>query len=818
MRNDRNLLGPCLKGGVLAGLVILLIIVGGNGCARNRQVAPPPPFLPAQTPVRVMAPSQKPVPSQYEEMIKEAQAEARQQAEPPPDVESLSTRIKSVPLTRRACPPGEKVYPIDLNLKNADLVEAIRVLADTLGLNYNIDPKVKGTVNVRASGKLSRSDLLSIMETLLNINGATLIKTHELYNIVPADKAATRGLPVYSRGAVPPGMRAQVVFLESTPAKEVESVLKPLLSPSGNIGVSAHNSLVLVDNPDNLDKLLHLISLMDTRGLASTTVRVVQLHNSDPNEIIKEMESIFSAYGNLAQKGKESFGASFMPVARLNSIMVLANSRPLAERALYWVRQLDAKTDRLANIHVYNVVNYKAKNLADILTQVYGGAPTAPKIKETKSETGGIFGASATMGGTGGTGTGAGGMGSQSMLGATSGTQGATGTGATAAGATPGSELGGAAPLKERAAEAGVTGTNPKEGVRIIPDEENNLLVVVAPPHEWNIISNILKKLDIMPREVMCEVQIAEVRLSRDLKYGIEFLIGARPAEVQASTGTTTTSNVPSGVLTTGSAGVSTTSASGITSPTPIAGVTALNAASAAFTAAGGLTFVAIDTANKLRGIINLLSAEGLVNILATPHIMAANNQEARIMIGQEVPILTSTSVPLVSQATSFSTSTVQYRNTGIILSVKPQINAKGLVTLEIAQEVSDAQSTTTGVSGTPTFSVRQTKTSLITADNQTVFLGGLIREDNSKTQAGIPGLRRLPGIGPFFGSTGLTKQKTELIVLITPHIISNLSEGAHITHEMQEKINLDETLPRFHKPSSPAVRTPGQATTPRRY
>jgi general secretion pathway protein D len=820
MRNKRNLLGPCLKGGVLACLVTFLIILGGNGCARNREVAPPPPFLPAQTPVRVMAPSQKPVPSQYEEIIKEAQEDARRQAEPPPDVQSLSTRIKSVPLTRRSCPPGEKVYPIDLNLKNADLVEAIRVLADTLGLNYNIDPKVKGTVNVRASGKLSRSDLLAIMETLLNINGATLIKTNELYNIVPADKAATRGLPVYSRGAVPPGMRAQVVFLESTPAKEVESVLKPLLSPAGNIGVSAHNSLVLVDNPDNLDKLLRLISLMDTRGLASTTVRVVQLHNSDPNEVIKEMESIFSAYGNLAQKGKESFGVSFMPVSRLNSIMVLANSRPLAERALYWVRQLDTKTDRLANIHVYNVVNYKAKNLADILTQVYGGAPTAPKIKETKSETGGVFGASSTMGGTGSMGTGSGGMGqSQSMLANAGGMQGATGTGTTGAGATPGSDVGGGAPLKERAAEAGgATGSNPKEGVRIIPDEENNLLVVVAPPHEWNIISNILKKLDIMPREVMCEVQIAEVRLSRDLKYGLEFLLGGRPTSVTTSTGTETTSNVASGVLTTNSAGVSNTTSSGVTSPTPIAGVTALSAASAAFTAAGGLTFVAIDTANKLRGIINLLSSEGLVNILATPHIMAANNQEARIMIGQEVPILTSTSVPLVSQTTSFSTSTVQYRNTGIILSVKPQINAKGLVTLEIAQEVSDAQSTTTGVSGTPTFSVRQTKTSLITADNQTVFLGGLIREDNSKTQAGIPGLRRLPGIGPFFGSTGLSKQKTELIVLITPHIISNLSEGAHITHEMQEKINLDETMPRFHKPSSPAVPVPGQATTPRRY
>ena len=149
---------------------------------------------------------------------------------------------------------------------------------------------------------------------------------------------------------------------------------------------------------------------------------------------------------------------------------------------------------------------------------------------------------------------------------------------------------------------------------------------------------------------------------------------------------------------------------------------------------------MALDTVNKLKGLINLLAAQGKVNILASPHIMAANNQEARIMIGEEVPILTSSSVPLISQTTSFQTSTVQYRNTGIILSVKPQINAKGLVTLEIAQEVSDAKGTTTGVSGTPTFTVRQAKTTLITGDNQTVVLGGLIREDRTVTQAGIPG------------------------------------------------------------------------------
>jgi general secretion pathway protein D len=138
----------------------------------------------------------------------------------------------------------------------------------------------------------------------------------------------------------------------------------------------------------------------------------------------------------------------------------------------------------------------------------------------------------------------------------------------------------------------------------------------------------------------------------------------------------------------------------------------------------------------------------------------------------------------------------VQYRNTGIILSVKPQINAKGLVTLEIAQEVSDAKTTTTGVGGTPTFTVRQAKTSLITGDNQTVVLGGLIREDLTNTQAGIPGLRKMPILGPLFGSQAVSKQKTELLVLITPHIVTNLEEGAKLTQEMKEKVGLEETLP----------------------
>ncbi len=770
-----------LNKAIIKGIIGFLFFLGGlelYGCAPTKVVTAPPEPTQVRPPVRVFTTPPKTPPSETTKLSPNDEVIHYER-----DIASYGSVLKKIPQTRRTRNKGEKVYPIDLNLKNADLVEAVRVIADVIGLNYSIDPKVKGTVSVRATGRLGQSELLSIMETLLAINGATMIRADGLYKIVPSDKAFTQGMPVYSQGTVPAGMRTQVVFLDQTPAKEMADALKPLVSPAGAISAVGHNFIVLSDNPDNLDRLVNLITLLDSRGLAESSVKVIRVKNTGPGEVIKELETIFSSYGTGGEKGR--FGVSFMPVERLNAVMILAPSRALMDRASYWVKQLDMQTDLLANMHVYQVENYKAKNLASLLTQVYGGTPAAAAIKETGPErttTGGTSGLEGGLGTSGGLGGGRSGQTGTAMQ-TTSGT---LGTGANMLSA-PGeaSPLSGAsasaAPLKERAtALDAASGTTPKEGVRIIPDEENNLLVIMAPPYEWKIISRLLKQLDIMPRQVLNEVLIAEVRLTDDLKYGLEFLLGQSPTTATESTSDN------SGALVTSS--TSTTIV-----PGTIQGVDINSPASAQFAAASGLTFVALDTANKLKGLINLLSSEGKVNILASPHIMAANNQEARIMIGEEVPILSSQSIPLVSQTTSFQTNTVQYRNTGIILTVKPQINAKGLVTLEIAQEVSNATATTTGVTSSPTFTVRHAKTQLITGDNQTVVLGGLIREDLTETQAGIPGLRRIPLLGPLFGSTGVSRQKTELVVLITPHIVTNLQEGARVTHEMKEKVGVQE-------------------------
>lgn len=787
--------------------LLVLLGLGIAGCAGS---GPPGNLLSPQPQVRVMdAPTVSPAQVQTRKEKPLAKEPKETDVIDERGIEVLATALKSLPTRPRQPRKGEEVFPIELNLQNADLVEAVRALADTLKLNYSIDPKVKGTVNVRASGKLTRSELMSILETMLLVNGATLIKIGNTYNIVPLEKAAGEAAPVYARGLPPAGMIAQVVFLTQTPSKDVAAVLKPLMSPGGKVSEAPNNSLVIVDYQANVEKLANLVHLIDTQGLARTSVSVVKVKNTDPASIISEMEAIFSAYGALTTKEKGAGGIQFMAIPRMNAVMILAGSPALLDRAKYWVQQLDLKTDALANVHVYHVKNYKARNLADLLTQAYGGAPAAaPGVREVRPEGAAAGGISAP--GTGFVPTGEAATrlrGESPELGAPSGTRGRRGGAGMGAGLgaerlETGLGLGLAAPAaRERAVPLapGAPGAAPlREGVRIIPDEENNLLVIVAPPYEWSVISKLLEKLDVMPRQVMCEVLIADVTLTDDLRYGVEWFLNTR----QTGDAGTTFNPGPQG------------------NPS----LEVLKGASAALQGLGGFTFMARDARNLFRTTINMLAAQGKVRVLASPHIMAANNQVARIQIGQDVPILVASSTGILVAEQTVVTNQVEYRSTGIILGVRPQINAKGLITLEIIQEVSNVAEQAVGtVTNSPTFDVRQAKTQLITGDNQTIILGGLIREDEQRGARGIPGLRRMPLLGPLFGSETSTKRRTELIVLITPHIVDTLEEGARITKEVEDRIHLEGLYrpglgaPAPSGPPPAPSAPPPAATTPER-
>jgi len=293
---------------------------------------------------------------------------------------------------------------------------------------------------------------------------------------------------------------------------------------------------------------------------------------------------------------------------------------------------------------------------------------------------------------------------------------------------------------------------SPASEVRVVADKENNALLILANAAGYEKIESALKKLDAVPRQVLIEVTIAEVTLKDELSYGVEWLFtnGARR----------------SGKLDLGTAG--------------------LNQLVPGFSYA--ITSVAGDT---IKGVLNALATDNKVNILSSPHIMVADNQTAKIQVGDSVPI----AGPQTVTGTGNVVSSVQYLDTGIILSVVPHINSGGLVNLDITQEVSTASNTTTSGLNSPTISKRAAKTIVSVQSGETMVMGGLISEKTDVGSAGLPFLSSLPILGGLFGNQTRNTTKTELIVLITPRVANNFGQGKQISDELRRKMAETQNL-----------------------
>ena len=282
---------------------------------------------------------------------------------------------------------------------------------------------------------------------------------------------------------------------------------------------------------------------------------------------------------------------------------------------------------------------------------------------------------------------------------------------------------------------------------KIFPDEITNSLVILATPEDYALILQTLKKVDQVPRQVMIEVLIAEITLNDELKFGMEWALrtGGNQGFLNFTGSFIPTSS--------SSTGTSTTS-----------------------TPAPGFTFLGIDKTGLIRGFLQTLATQGKTNVLASPHIMAADNREAKIQIGSQVPIVTDV------QSTSVTTQTVQYKDTGVILKIKPTINESGLVSMEISQEVSDFVFQAIGTNTFPVFTKREASTFMVAQDGQTIVIGGLIQNKTGKTRSGLPFLSKIPILGYLFGYTDTTFDRTEIILLLTPRVVRNQKDAENIT------------------------------------
>jgi len=605
--------------------------------------------------------------------------------------------------------PADDVVPISLELDNTDIYQVIKIIADNLKLNYIIDSGIKGSVNVHTSGTLRRSDLLPLLETLLKINGATMVKVGNFYQILPTTLAIKQPLPVLqaNQTALDDQIVIQIIRMRFVGAVEMARLLTPYLSEGANIVIhESGNILLLSERRSNLRKLLDLIDIFDTKVFEGDRVRLLPVKNNFARDLVGDLKSVFAGYG-LSEAG----GAiRFLSMDRTNSILVIAGNQSIFPEVERWLERLDQPLPSAGfRNYVYKVKNTKATDLEGVLRNLY-----APVQR--------------------------------------------TGIATTGQPPVPPPSQQVAPPLPFPATSPAPASTDVLSGaaltsIKIIADPITNSLIVQATPQEWAEIERTLQQLDILPRQVLIDAQIYEVTLSDSLNLSLTAsLQNSAPLKGNAQT-TASFDGGPPALI--------------------------------------GQTFAFVGRTRALVAFLNASENRSRVRTLSAPSVLVKDNFAADFTVGADVPVPTSSAVAagVQSGGNSVFTQTIAFRSVGVLMRVRPQINEGGTLTLDISQEVSDAQPNTTDTIAAPVIGRSAVTTTIVVQDNETVAISGFVRENRELDRSRLPLLGRIPGVGVLFGNTSNTSARTELIVLITPHVVRTRQEVESATEELKNKL-----------------------------
>ncbi len=605
--------------------------------------------------------------------------------------------------------PNEK-RKIDISLDNMDIYPVLeQILGNTLGLNFVVEPSIKGTISVHIRGDYTKSELLNIVNSVLQMQGlAVTAGGHGLYKVVRKANSPKMGVVISTDHERKSGDVIRVIQLEYLSAAQAVSNLRNLVSPGAVlIPVASSNSIILSDTAGNVAKVARILGILDESIFKNVHWRLFTLENTDVEDLSKDLQSSFQANVLYKRPGIDRNGFQIITLKTLNAILVVTRWKKVLDQVARWVHELDqGQLDKGSRVYVYFVQNGKAKDLADTLNQLYGESSAQKTTKKilVKRE-------------------------------------------------------------KQPKKELTVAASGELSGeVKIISDEVNNSLIFKARPKDYAVIKDVLEKLDIIPRQVLIDVLIAEVRLDNDVKFGVEWFIKNKGINIGGS---------PYNANMMLDAGKAVAENVGLGKNLP------------------GFTYALYDGAGSLRALIQMLDESTDVDILSTPNIVATDNQQARIEIGEDVPTLSDSTV----SSGGVRTQGIQYRKTGIILDVKPSINDNGLVRMEVTQEVSQVNNQQTSGITSPRITNRKATTYLIAKDGQHILMGGLMSTQTTQTTTGIPLLKDIPVLGYLFGSKGTKKEKKELIFILTPHVIKSEGDANRITREFALKVHSLKTM-----------------------
>jgi general secretion pathway protein D len=649
---------------------------------------------------------------------------------------------ESVPASALAAKPGVGASgPADvtLNFAGADIRDVINaVLGETLKLNYVIDPEVQGPVTFNVSRPISRDELLSTLEAVLNSRGATMVQSDGIIRVMPLRKDGKSNAAPPIAGSNAAGQRSGVFPLKFVSATDMQRVLEKVL-PAGTpiTGDNQRHVLMIQGTPSELQLAEETVRVFDIDQLSGTSIAVVPLRNADPAALSDELRNIFAA----TRKEADADAIRIMAVKRLNAVMVITRSGRYLDEARAWISRLDRAHDLTERrVYVYNLQYAKAvqigEKLQGLLTNldIKFKRPAAPTAADTglAPAAPGFEGPARPL--------------PPPML--------PTAAPAPAPAAAP-------API---ATLPDVAVAPPETGVRIEADEAHNALLISANARDYELIRQVLAGIDVPPLQVLIEVTVAEVVLNDSLNYGVEYFINSGKINTLL-----TTRNLPT--------------------IAPV--VPGFN-----------LSWLAGNFQPKI--ILDLLSNVTQTKVISTPRLLVLSNETARLQVGDVVPIITQSAASTVT-SNPLVLNNVTYKETGVVLEVTPRINAGGYVTMDLNQSVSTVVPTSTSQIDSPTFQQRRLNSTVSVKTGETILLGGLIQQTDNRSSQGIPILHDLPGIGPLFGSHNNGAGRTELIMLMTPHVISNEADSRSLTARIEQQFQTVLDSSTFARPRTPS-------------
>lgn len=643
-------------------------------------------------------------------------------------------------LAALAFPANAQTWKI--NLRDADLTAFVNEVADITGKNFAVDPRVKGTVTVISNKALTRDQVYELFLGVLNVNGVVAVPSGNTIKLVPDSNAKSSGVPFDSRNRVRgENVVTRVIWLANTNPNDLIPAIRPLMPQYAHLAaIPGTNALIVSDRAESITQIESLIRTLD--GTGDDDIESIPLRNSQAEEIIGLVDAM-SATG--ASRDVRGSRVRLIADARSNRLLVKGDAQS-RKRIRDLVQMLDvAPADRLGGLRVFRLRHASAKNLAQMLQGLVTGQSTGSSGSSNNS---GLSTSNTLSSGT-------------NNSSSSNNSNSATGsTGSSINLSTLGSSSSNTGDSQMTNFSAG--------GVSIIADETQNALVVKAEPALMREIETAIDQLDTRRSQVLIEAAIVEVSGTNTDQLGIQWALGNLNSGV--------------GLINFGNVGSSLASlAAGVSAGGAAAASAAGNLAGAAF-AVGDYRRKANGSSSFYGALIQALKVDEKANLLSVPSVMTLDNQEAHIVVGQNVPFITG-STTSSNSGTSNPYQTIERKDVGITLKVIPHIGEDGTVRLEVEQEVSAVLKTNADIRSSDLItSKRLIKTEILADDQQTIVLGGLIQDDTTGSTQAVPGLSGIPFVGRLFRSDSGKKEKRNLLVFLHPTIIRDSNSVRSLT------------------------------------